>query len=328
MPLVDMKDMLQHAYRHGYAVGAFGVAGWDILQGVVAAAESMRAPIILSISRSCPGTDNIEPLARAVLEMAQRAASPVAFQIEVDDDPQAVQAAIDMGCSGVVFNASSRPLPENVALTKKVVSLAASQEVLVVGQVGLLESDQVHDVAGAAVGGTTSPLEAKYYVERTGVGCVAVSVNRINGGGNRYDFSRLSKINQTVGIPLGIHGSADFTDDQLRRMIGLGATKIHYRSALLDIAARRIREDALAGVESYAATMQGVREAVRLEAERCIRVWGSGGRAAEVLLQCRLRDIPAVTHPAGEMIEAETDDVSRKVSPGFARAAMMSAGSN
>ena len=23
MPLVDMKDMLQHAYRHGYAIGAF-----------------------------------------------------------------------------------------------------------------------------------------------------------------------------------------------------------------------------------------------------------------------------------------------------------------
>ena len=324
MPLVDMKDMLQHAYRHGYAVGAFGVAGWDILQGVVAAAESMRAPIILSISRSCLDTNNIEPLARAVLEIARRAASPVAFQIEVEDDPQGVQAAIEMGCSGVVFNASSRPLPENVALTKKVVSLAAPHEVLVVGQVGLLESDRVQDAEGAAVGGTTSPLEAKYYVERTGVGCLAVSVNRMNGGGNRYDFSRLSKINQTVGIPLGIHGSADFTDDQLRRMIGLGATKIHYRSALLDIAARRIREDALAGVESYAATMEGVREAVRLEAERCIRVWGSGGRAAEVLLQCRLRDI----HPADEIREAETDDASRKVSPRLARAAMMSAGSN
>ena len=143
----------------------------------------------------------------------------------------------------------------------------------------------------SAGGGTTSPLEAKYYVERTGVGCLAVSVNRMNGGGNRYDFSRLSKINQTVGIPLGIHGSAGFTDDQLRRMIGFGAAKIHYSSGLLDVAARRIRENALAGVESYAATMEGVRDAVRLEAERCIRVWGSGGRAAEVLLQCRLREL-------------------------------------
>ncbi len=317
MPLVDMKDMLQHAYRHGYAVGAFGVAGWDILQGVMAAAENMRAPIILSVSQSCPGTDNIEPLARAVFEIAQRAASPVAFQIEVEDDPQAVQAAIDMGCSGIVFNASTHPLPENVALTKKVVSLAASQEVLVVGQVGLLESDQVPDAEGAAVGGTTSPLEAKYYVERTGVGCLAVSVNRMNGGGNRYDFSRLSKINQTVGIPLGIHGSADFTDDQLRRMIGLGATKIHYRSTLLEVASQRIREDALAGIESYAATMEGVREAVRLETERCIKVWGSSGRAAEVILQCRLRGMM----PAKSANDADGSGEGKggKVKPIFAQ---------
>jgi len=102
MPLVDMKDMLQHAYHHGYAVGAFGVAGWEILEGVVAAAENMRAPIILSVSRSYTGTDNIESLARAVSEMGQRTAPhrtaiPLAFQIEVDDTVQVAQSAINMG---------------------------------------------------------------------------------------------------------------------------------------------------------------------------------------------------------------------------------------
>lgn len=310
MPLVDMQDMLHHAYRHGYAVGAFGVAGWDILEGVVEAAEHMRAPIILSISKSCPGTGNIESLARAVIEMSQRAAIPVAFQMEVDDDLQAAQAAIGMGCGGVVFNASGHPLPDNVALTKKVASLAAPHGVLVVGQVGQIESEQAHDAAESAASGVTSPLEAKYYVERTGVGCLAVSVNRIQNGGSKYDFSRLSKINQAVAIPLGIHGSAGFTDDQLRRMIGFGAAKIHYSSALLDVAARRIRENALAGVEDYAATMEGVRNAVRLEVERCIRVWGCGGRAAEVLLQCRPQ-LPAPASSGCDIAEAGAGEAGR-----------------
>ena len=76
---------------------------------------------------------------------------------------QEVQAAIDIGCSGgVVFNASPPPLPENVALSKKVVSLAAPHGVLVMGQVGLLESEQRQDAGEAAVGDTTPPLEAKY----------------------------------------------------------------------------------------------------------------------------------------------------------------------
>ena len=320
MPLVNMKDMLQHAYHHGYAVGAFGVAGWDILEGVVSAAENMRAPIILSISRNYPGTDNIESLARAVSEMGQRTAIPLAFQIEVDDTLQAAEAAINMGCGGVVFNASSHPLPENVALTQKVVALAEPRGVLVIGQVGQLESDQPADAAETVETGTigtASPLEAKYYVDRTGVGCLAVSVNRANSSGNKYDFTRLSKINQTVGIPLGIHGSAGLTDEQLRRMISFGAAKINYSTVLFDVAAKKISENALAGVEGYAGIMDGVRDAVRLEAERCIRVWGSGGRGAEVLLQCKL--MGASLDHAENGSDANEMDTSTKVKSIFSK---------
>jgi fructose-bisphosphate aldolase class II len=52
MPLVDMKDMLQHAYQHGYAVGAFEVVSLDFLGGIMQAAEQARAPVILSIAES------------------------------------------------------------------------------------------------------------------------------------------------------------------------------------------------------------------------------------------------------------------------------------
>ena len=67
MPLVNRTDMLQHAYRHGYAVGALGVASWNILEGVVGAAEAMRSPVILSLSKTYPGAENIESMALAVV---------------------------------------------------------------------------------------------------------------------------------------------------------------------------------------------------------------------------------------------------------------------
>ena len=72
-------------------MGAFGVAGWDILEGVVEAAETMRSPIILSVSRTYPGTENIESFARAVIDMGRRATIPVAFQVEVDETLQAAK---------------------------------------------------------------------------------------------------------------------------------------------------------------------------------------------------------------------------------------------
>ena len=252
-------------------MGAFDVAGWDILEGVVEAAETMRSPIILSVPRTYPGTENIESLARAVIDMGRRATIPVAFQVEVDETLQAAKkqstwAAADWYSTlPHIFCRTMRP-------SQKVVALAAARNVLVVGQVVQLENDQLAETAEPGSGGTTSPLEAKYYVERTGVDCLAVSVNRISSSGNKYDCTRLSKINQTVGIPLGIHGSAGLTDEQMRRMIGFGAAKINYNTVLHDVAARRIRENAMAGAEGYEEIMEGVRVAVKLEAERCVRV--------------------------------------------------------
>ena len=46
MPLVDMKDLLQHASREGYAGCAFDLAGLDFL----AVAEGCRAPVVLSVA--------------------------------------------------------------------------------------------------------------------------------------------------------------------------------------------------------------------------------------------------------------------------------------
>ena len=284
MPLVNMQDILQHAYRYGYAVGAFGVAGWDILEGVVEAAEAMRAPVILSLSKSYPGMDNIESLALAVVGKAQRATVPVSFQVEVEDDPQAVEEAIKMGCSGVVFDASQHAFPGNVALTKKAVNLAASRGVMVVGQLANLDNGEATE---SAAGRSTSPIEAKHYVERTGVACLAVSVSRMERGSAKHDFSRLAKINQVLGIPLGIHGGGGLSDDQFRRMVSFGAAKINYSTPLFDVIAQRIRENALTPDAGYAGLVEQARDAIRIEVERCIRLWGCGGRAAEILQQSR-----------------------------------------
>lgn len=282
MPLINMTDMLQHAYRYNYAVGAFGVAGWEMLGGVVDAAETMRAPIILSLSKTYPGTENIEPLALAVVSVAQRASIPIAFQVEVEDDHNALVEAIKTGCSGVVFNTSRRSFPDNVTLTKKAVELAAPHGIMVVGELANLDNGETPE---STAGRVTSPIEAKHYVERTGVTCLAVSVSRMERGSAKHDFSRLAKINQALGIPLGIHGGGGLSDDQFRRMIQCGAAKINYSTPLFDVVAKRIRQNARTPDTGYAELVEQTRDAIRIEVERCIRLWGCGGRAAEVLQQ-------------------------------------------
>ena len=47
MPLCNMRDLLNDARKGSYAVGSFSVANLECVMGVVAAAEELRAPIIL-----------------------------------------------------------------------------------------------------------------------------------------------------------------------------------------------------------------------------------------------------------------------------------------
>lgn len=52
MALVDMRDMLLHAYRNNYAIGAFDLVSLDFLEAIVMAAERQKAPVILSLAES------------------------------------------------------------------------------------------------------------------------------------------------------------------------------------------------------------------------------------------------------------------------------------
>ena len=57
----------------------------------------------------------------------------------------------------------------------------------------------------------------------------------------KLDFERLDQINQALNIPLVIHGGTGLSDDQFKRLISAGVSKINYYTALADAAGRQIR---------------------------------------------------------------------------------------
>lgn len=133
--------------------------------------------------------------------------------------------------------------------------------------------------------------EAEAYSERTGVDSLAVSVGTAYGHVRRrpkLDFERLRKIHSAVSLPLVIHGGSGLGDDQYRRLIQCGVGKINYFTALADVAADSIRGNARTDARcGYTTLVSNVRSHLRAEVVRCMRLWGSAGRAAEVMMQCR-----------------------------------------
>lgn len=292
MPLVHFVDMVGHAYRHNYAVGAFGVDDQAMLEGVLHAAENSRAPVILNLIESHFSGRDFQLFAPTVVAAARRATVPVAINFDHGAGLASAERAIAAGCNAVMVDASLAPFSDNLHQTREVTAMAHACGVAVEGELGYVpgaggESAAEHPGELAY----TSAAEAKAYVERTGVDCLAVSIGTVHGrmkGAPKLDYHRLAKIHGTVNVPLVIHGGTGLTEEQFRRLISHGVAKINYYTGLAEAAARRIRANAAASRSSgYAALQAGVRDAVREEAERCIRSWGSGGRAAEVLSQCR-----------------------------------------
>ena len=292
MALVNMRDMLEHAYRNGYAIGGFDLVSLDFLEAIIAAAERQRAPVILSLAESHFEYYDFELAMAATVAAARRTPVPVAIHLDHGTDLQSAIRAINLGCTGVMIDASTLNFAENTARTRQVVDMAHGCGVSVEGELGYVagvEGEDAEKHPGEIV--YTSPAEAQTYVAQTGVDFLAVSVGTVHGrmrGEPNLDFDRLADINARLGVPLVIHGGTGLSDAQFRALIERGVAKINYYTALADAAAASIRANMAADAHAgYTSLMKGVQDAIAAEVERCIRLWGSAAQADAVLAAAR-----------------------------------------
>jgi len=288
MPLVNMRDMLEHAYRNGYAVGGFDLVSLDFLEAIMAAGEAQRSPLILSLAESHFEYYDFELAMAAAEQAAKRSSIPVAIHLDHGASFESAIKAINLGCNGVMVDASHEAFEGNVAMTKRIVDMSHACGVPVEGELGYVagvEGEDAEKHPGEVI--YTSVEEAKAYVEKTHVDFLAVSVGTVHGrmkGEPVLDFERLQQINEALNIPLVIHGGTGLSDEQFNRLIENGVAKINYYTALADAAGMKMRNN-VANDErcGYTGIVDGIQDAIRAEVERCMVNWGSAGQADAVL---------------------------------------------
>ena len=292
MPLVDMGDMLRHAYDNKYAVGAFDLVSLDFLEAIVRAAEIKQAPVILSLAESHFEYFDFELAMAATVAAARRAKVPVAIHLDHGASLDSAVRGVRLGCNGVMVDASHLPFEQNVAATRAVTDMAHACGVPVEGELGYVagvEGEDADKHPGEVV--YTSVEQAKAYVERARVDFLAVSIGTVHGrmrGHPKLDIARLAQINEALRIPLVIHGGTGLADEQYRALIANGVTKINYYTALADVAGARIRENAARDARAgYTGLVRGVRDAIADECSRMIARFGSDGQADAVLKTAR-----------------------------------------
>lgn len=279
MPFISTREMLLDAQRNGYAVGAFNVENVEMAQAVIAAAEEMKAPVII---QTTPGTlKHAMPkiFAGFVSRMARDAKVPVALHLDHGNSYELAENCVREGYTSLMIDGSLLPYNGNVSVSRRVVAMACDIPVEAeLGKVGGKEDDHEADAA------YTEPEEAARFVADTGVFSFAPAIGTAHGvykAKPKLDLERLSAIRRLVSAPLVLHGTSGVPEEQVRECIRRGICKVNYATELRvtysDAVKAYIRQDPdVYDPKKYSAAG---REAVRIRVCQLIDLLGSKGRA-------------------------------------------------
>ncbi|MBU6142812.1 MAG: fructose-bisphosphate aldolase class II [Betaproteobacteria bacterium] len=242
MPLVSMRQLLDHAAEHNYGIPAFNVNNLEQVQAIMEAAAEVNAPVIMQGSagaRKYAGEPFLKHLIEAAIEAYPHI--PIVMHQDHGQSPDVCKGAIGLGFSSVMMDGSLESdgktiasYDYNVAVTKTVVELAHATGVTVEGELGCLGSLETmrgdkEDGHGTEATMTrdqllTDPEQAADFVKRTQLDALAIAIGTSHGAykftrkptGDILAIDRIKEINKRIpNTHLVMHGSSSVPQEIL-----------------------------------------------------------------------------------------------------------------
>ena len=205
MPLISMRQLLDHAAENDYGVPAFNVNNLEQIRAIMEGAQQMNSPVIIQASagaRKYSGPIFIKYLMQAAVE--EFPTIPIVIHQDHGGTPDECRECIELGFTSVMMDGSllaDQKTPSNfeynVKVTKETVEIAHSKGVSVEGELGCLGSletgtGEKEDGVGAEGVLThsqllTDPEEAAEFVDQTNVDCLAIAIGTSHGA---YKFTK------------------------------------------------------------------------------------------------------------------------------------------
>lgn len=233
MPLVTSEKMLFDAKKDRYAVGAFNVENMEMVKAVIKAAEELHAPVMLQTTPSTVTYGGLKTYYSNVKAAAEEASVPVALHLDHGSSFELAVQAIREGYTSIMIDGSHSSFEDNIAVTKRVVDVAKPNGIPVEAELGKVGGKEDDLEADADM--NTDPLQAKEFVERTGISSLAIAIGTAHGfyeGTPVLDKERLSEIRKVVDIPLVLHGASGLSDEDIKDCIRRGICKVNFATEL------------------------------------------------------------------------------------------------
>jgi len=221
-----LSEILDFADEGGFAVPAFNVYNLETLMGVAHAAEMTGAPVIFQMYSRLFDTETGRFMAPVLRDVIDRLPSPAAFHLDHGAGIPECIRALRYGVTGVMLDASTLPLDENITETRKAVELAREAGISVEGELGHIGSTMEKTWAAY-----TEVSDAVRFVEETGISALAIMVGTAHGKYSKapvIGIDRIAEIHEATSAHLVLHGGSGVPDEQVRAAIRAGIRKINF----------------------------------------------------------------------------------------------------
>lgn len=249
MPIVSLRQLLDHAAEYAYGLPAFNVNNMEQVWAIMEAAEQTRSPVIMQASAGARKYAG-EPFLRHQILAALEAYPDIPLVMHQDhgQSPAVCMAAIRSGFSSVMMDGSleadgktAASYEYNVKVSREVVSFAHAIGVSVeaeLGVLGSLETMQGDKEDGHGVEGKmsreqllTDPDQAADFVRQTNCDALAIAIGTSHGAykftkkptGDILAIERIREIHARLpNTHLVMHGSSSVPQDLLAEIRQFG----------------------------------------------------------------------------------------------------------
>jgi ketose-bisphosphate aldolase len=287
------RALYERTRKEKFALGAFNIDNQDTLVAVARAAAAKKAPLLVEVSHGeveALGLHNVRCMvdnycAEYKLEMF----------VNLDHSPsvEAAKAGIDAGFEFIhvdISQANHDATVEDIeAATREVVDYAQQTS-------GALVESEPHYFGGSSnvhkeaidyneiKKWFTKPEDARKFARATGIDTFAAAVGNLHGDypvPKHLDLHLLGEIRAQLQCSISLHGNSDTPDDETRRAVAVGVSKINVNSELRKAYRTTLEKVLRDNPEEYAVVkiMGPVIDAVQAVVEHKIEVFGSAGKA-------------------------------------------------
>lgn len=229
MELENGKKIFADALKNHYGIGAFNFVNLETLKSILDSAEEKKSPVIVQCSTGAIKYAGVDVLATMCKLYAKNMTVPVCLNLDHGKTFEDCKMAIDAGFTNVMIDASSLPMDENIALTKKVVEYAHQRNVTVEAEIGVLAGVEDEVSASDEDAKYTNPKEAYDFVKATGVDSLAIAIGTSHGtvkfkGEAKLRFDILEEVEKLLpDFPIVLHGASSIPQDMVKLAEEYGA---------------------------------------------------------------------------------------------------------